>query len=66
MMQRLLHSKTDPLAVVVGAVCDRPRATAGRPYGFFCEFSAYFATGSASPVEAIAEIVPKCLLTRDW
>ena len=40
MLQRPFYRKISPSVTVVGAVCDRPQATAGRPYGFFCEFFA--------------------------
>jgi len=40
MLQRPFYRKISPSVTDVGAVCDRPRATAGRPYGFFCEFFA--------------------------
>ena len=40
MLQRPFYRKICPSVTDVGAVCDRPRATAGRPYGFCCEFFA--------------------------
>ena len=40
MLQRPFYRKISPSVTDVGAVCDRPRATAGRPYGFYCEFFA--------------------------
>ena len=40
MLQRPFYRKISPSVTDVGAVCNRPRAPAGRPYGFFCEFFA--------------------------
>ena len=51
MLQRPFYRKMSPSVTDVGAVCDRPRATAGRPYGFFCEF--FVILQQAPPLKAI-------------
>ena len=59
MLQRPFYRKISPSVTDVGAVCDRPRATAGRPYGFYCEFFAILqqAQGGSRPSPTVGRYV---------
>ena len=56
MMHRLfLCSKTN--GKIVGAVCDRPRANAVRPYGVAAGFATIRRGGVSSPPDALLSIL---------